>query len=332
MQQATTRVTVCIENANINQYDMLPPRYTDGAYEITTHHDPKWMIENGVPVFNFDVLITHDRNKWEQLVPANQLVVVPRYDKTHQSIAINSFFRDNRCSQSTAIQAGVFGSSHVNKKHPSFLGSTVSGKVVVKPEDAARGVCQFVVDFDKVSVGPFLGDLHSSMTPEKIAEKYSPHVVFSAGAIKTPKEVAEIRKNSSYTFQRYIPNVETEIRVLTDSFGLPGFSCVRSRVGDEYVQATGVTHLVDNIVCADLESLDIWKGNDYQLFLKLLEDVVGPMQSVDLFITEDGGWGIFEYCNQYGIAGVSAAYYSDSVKEFVMRAIDKSQAAYTALI
>ena len=310
-------VVVCIDNPdNINQFNMLPLRWAYDFYDVIIHSDPKWVMQNGQPTFNFTILITDNEAKWKDIVPPDQLFSTRRLGKTAQNIILNRFLSQHETVNALAVP--VWGSNYGDTKHTSYLGDDISGLVVVKPEDGARGICQMVVDFDKISVGAFLRDLYGKTSLKDIHAKYKEHLIVGAGHELYDDEAEGVKKDASFAFQRYVENIEAEYRILTDKDGAIGFACKRVRGGDtEFKQATGATSKVTAIEEVTEEQLGLDIGADWDVFERLLAEVVGPMQSVDLFITKDGKWGICEYCNQYGIEGVPREYYLKSVRDYV---------------
>jgi hypothetical protein len=322
---SNNHVVVCIDEPHsINQFNMIPPRFQSAWYDVSVHNDPKWVMQEGLPCFNFDVLITGDE-KWKGIVPQDRLFLTKRLSKTRQAIAINQFLREAKTVK--ALIVPTYGSNFGDTYHPSYLGTELTGKIVVKPEDGARGLCHFVVDFDKVSVGPFLRDLYGKTSIADMAEKYAPHAHLSHGQAWDDEESQKVKEEGNFTFQRYVDNIKTEVRILTNHVSDIGFACVRSRIGDVYKQATSATPLLENIEQIYKNDLLEMFGDEQELqvFEKLLEEVIGPMQSVDLFFTEDGRWGICEYCNQYGIAGVPRDYAVSSISDYVIHCIDESR-------
>lgn len=316
-------LTVAIDQPDwINQFNMLPFRWQHEFMDVTVHHDPKWTVVNGEPVFNFSILITSQPEKWEGIVPAEQLYGIKRLGKTKQNAMLNRFIR--RSGAQNAVLVPFWGSNFQDGKHTSFLGHDVGGRVVVKPEDGARGVCHMVVDFDKVSVGAFLRDLYTKdVKLVDMHEKYKDHIKIGHGHAWDDAEAQKVKEEGQFTFQRYVENINQEVRILTDHLGNIGFACLRDRSGDDYKQATGVTHLVEQQRLVDEDFLKKWINVDFDIFKELLRDVVGPMSSVDLFITNDGKWGICEFCNQYGIVGVPREYYIKSVRDYVDHCLEQ---------
>ncbi|MNY04803.1 hypothetical protein D3C86_1375000 [compost metagenome] len=323
---SNNHVVVCIDAPHsINQFNMIPPRFQSAWYDVSVHSDPKWVMQEGLPCFNFDILITGDE-KWKGIVPADRLFLLKRLSKTRQAIAINQFLREAKTAN--ALIVPTYGSNFSDKYHPSYLGTELTGKIVIKPADGARGLCHFVVDFDQVSVGPFLRDLYGATTIADMAEKYAPHAHLSHGQAWDDEESQKVKEEGNFTFQRYVDDIQHEIRILTNHVSDIGFACIRNRIGDVYKQATSATVMLENICSIGDKQLVTLMGGQGELdvFKKLLEEVIGPMQSVDLFITKDGRWGICEYCNQYGIAGVPREYSVSSISDFVMHCIDESRA------
>lgn len=306
----------------INQFQMLPRSWDLGYCRVAVHGDPQWVLKNGIPETNFDILLTPVES-WKKLLPPHRVCVTPRLSKTDQGIAIAQWMQP--LNQEWLASPVTFGSNLPDRKHPSYYGPDLKGRVVIKPEDGARGVSQILVDFDEVSVSSFLKDLYGPCTWAELKELYiTPAVVFSDGAFVNADENENNKKDGRFTFQAFVPNIEFEVRILTNHNADIGFICHRTREGEEYKQATGVARKAVEMWTStkDEEWLSDRMGpGQLDVFKEFLKDVVGPMQSVDLFITETSKWGVLEYCNQYGIAGVPPDYYTSSVKAFAEKLV-----------
>ncbi|MNC37965.1 hypothetical protein D3C75_865500 [compost metagenome] len=180
--------------------------------------------------------------------------------------------------------------------------------VLIKSTDGARGVGHVIFDTTKASMFKFLNDLRN-LTPDRgaqdVLEKYKDAIEVHTGQSNYDSEVAFTLTSHQLMVTALVRGVTSEVRVVLNAHSEACLIKQRERKNNVdpafdkqggYQQATGANRDHSTLyyelesVCADVLIRDeIWK------VLKQLP----PLNSVDLFFTTKG-WGIFEYCNQFG--------------------------------
>lgn len=309
------RVIVAFQNSNINNFFCLPQGTIINNKKVLFTNQPRYDIVDGRLETNFDYLITDGTvsNAYSDnivdMLPKEKVAVLRRYSKITQSIRLTKYVSKYTPlamdSLNIIIPKVYFSEETLTLNHivPNGI------KVVIKPIHGARGIGQFVIDTSKV---PFktIHELIFKFTENKLEidelfqklEPWKDCYIYSKGTEHHEYEGLYLLKNG-YMVQEYIDKVNSEYRVITDYKGDIAYCQKRSIVEKSpgYPQAIGseiITSERDDIVDFSEEF------SNSLVMSNFIKEVVGPMNSVDLFVTEDGKWGIFEHCNQFGMSGV----------------------------
>lgn len=317
----TRRILTVITDHFINNLDVLGINYKlSDEIELRIHRHPVVNIRGTEVSYNFDIMISNggpnEGFNFGNVLPSHRYVKLARYDKFTQAIQLLNALEDYRAihKSATVLQAKFlpvptwFVGINGNRSFPN-----VTGKVVIKPQDGARGIGQFVVDtlyinlhqFNK-SLDKYLEGEHTEEAFQKFLDGFKGHVSYYSRDEDKPGEGLECLKEQGAIVQSFIPDVTAEYRVITGAGGEPVYFQKR-RFRDEnsaYPQATGGGDIIDvDARCTNPLAKDV-EAN--ALFQYLCRNVIGPLNSIDLFITHDGHWGIFEFCNQFGVTGIPA--------------------------
>lgn len=311
------RVLTIITDAMINNLDVLGAvHHLDDHHEIRFHRQPQVNIRGTKVDYNFDILISSGASfpgfNYEDVLPPHRYVKLRRYDKFTQAIrlrnAVLAYEALHHLTQETHGHISVptwFVGLSANRSFP-----VANGQVVVKPMDGARGVGQFLVDLNFTTLFQFQAQLSKYVGTEHTEERFKAFLDSFEGAVtyhsideNFPGEGLQGLKEQGAIIQSYIPNVISEYRVITDHSGDPCYYQRRNIRDKEsvYPQATGGGNLIyrgDSVTSPLPPAADL-------LFKTLCRTAIGPMNSIDLFLTETG-WGIFEHCNQFGVTGIPA--------------------------
>lgn len=314
------RVITVVTDPLINNFDVLGASFKlNDDIEIRTHRHPQVNIRGTEVSYNFDIILTNGGVQggfsFHNVLPDHRCVKLPRYDKFTQAIRLLNaydYFTEqyevsSRLSKFIPVPTwyvGVVG----NRSFPNL-----TGKVVVKPQDGARGVGHFVVDTKFVNLFQFskkldkyLEEEYAELTFKNFLKGFAGHVSYYSRDENMVGEGLLCLKTQGAIVQSLIPNVSAEYRIITGADGKPVYH-QRRQVRDpdsDYPQATGGGDVID--VQANREDPFSSDTEAHKLFVYLCQNVIGPMNSIDLFITTDGHWGIFEYCNQFGVSGIPA--------------------------
>lgn len=296
----------------MNNFDILHQGIVVDDHQFFFHRDPKVSVINGVSYYNFDYMITDGTleiggMKAEKILPCEMYRYHPRHTKLEQGMRMNQRMAKYPNSGYVPVQCWM------NRLTDSSDGLVnPKGKVVIKPKDGARGIGQYLVDADKVPLAQIMDALDRYVCGRiereellKRLEKYGDNLVYSTAGENWDGEGLSCLREQGYVIQSYVEGIEAEYRLLTGAHGEIVY-CQRRTIRDTgtgYAQATGSD--TDSLKGEDIVDIStVLKPAALQALQMLLMEVVGPVSSVDLFVKNPSEWGIFEYCNQFGMKGV----------------------------
>jgi hypothetical protein len=263
------------------------------------HDSPREEQRNGQRVGNYDLLI--DLGYSTQFDNADY--ISKRQNKIAQAVVLQGI--------ADRINAKWFEPVRVLCKGPNpanmFDMLDLPDRVLIKSTDGARGVGHIVFDNTKASIFKFMSQLRGAGVhdAQAVLDEYKEAIEVHTGQLHQHNEVLTVLTSQQLMVTEIIENVLEEARVVTDYAGRPALIKMRERKqnvqkgfdkGTGYRQATGANRNDETL----LEGLHQIRDDsplmaEIQAFLLHLP----PLNSVDLFFT-DTGWGIFEYCNQFG--------------------------------
>lgn len=335
---------VALQFDHLTNLNHLPPRFEvkggsskdPVTYHVTTHGEPRYEVAGEKVITNFDVMIanqhreTADGIPWSELLP-QQVAVIPRLDKVTQALRINGF---KLPEGSGHRKIATYSSDSAKLDQAYSFGTKIKGSVVIKPRHGARGIGHFVVNTDQISIGMLVHDIRdTSVAIEDLVKKYAPHVTYHGGMENYGDEGRSNLLQQGMAVQERVPNVKAEYRVLLDGNSVPFAVLPRTRYkkvtgeadshGHDYDQATGTSVFLDSAYKGMKLEDALTKPAHHKAFCKLVKGVVPALNSVDLFVTEDDEWGIFEYCNQFGTVGVPLPVATDLHINYIGTLLDK---------
>lgn len=198
--------------------------------------------------------------------------------------------------------------------------SYVNGKTyVAKPirSSLSIGVFKFT-NTPKTSIEGVLNTISKVWTKDidtktgiSICDKYgvSLNNEFFSRLAKSPQ--------NDYLICDYVDNIKNEYRYFTDAFGDVFRVMSRERFVDDLGFATPVEG-IDLVSEADGDLRDIHK----QIcgFIKKLDI---PLSGVDVFVTKEGQWGIFEFSPNFSILELDNSFVLDAIKSVIKLAYNK---------
>lgn len=331
------RVITVVTDPLINNFDVLGVSYKlSDDIEIRTHRHPQINIRGTEVSYNFDIMITNgvanEGFGFHNVLPDHRCVKLPRYDKFTQAIRLLDafdYFTQNydvssRLSKFIPVPTWFVGLNG-NRSFPN-----VTGKVVIKPQDGARGIGHFVIDTKYINLHQFNKKLDKYLEGEYTTEAFQKflggfegHVSYYSRDEDMVNEGLLCLKTQGGIVQSLIPNVSAEYRVITGADGKPVYYQRRKvrDVDSDYPQATGGGDVID--VKANRDDPFTTAPEADKLFVYLCQNVIGPMNSIDLFITTDGHWGIFEYSNQFGVSGIPTEVAERIHAEYMRTVVEK---------
>ena len=299
-----TCVVAIVGLESTDNFRHLPPVFqenVDGAdVRFLIHTAPMVEHHNGRVVNNYDLLL--DIGYETQHPKADY--VSKRLSKNEQAVELT------RITEAVGTKHFIPVPVLSKKPNPGNVYDMlhIPTLVLIKPTDGARGVGHIVFNTTKASMFRFLNELRNR-SPEsgvqEVLNKYKDAVELHTGSSNYPSEVNDTLAGHQLYVTGLISDITNEARVVTNAHGEPALIKVRERKNNVdlgfdkqsgYEQATGANR-DDSSLYYELDSIvpDVKIRDEIWQVLKQLP----PLNSVDLFFTSKG-WGIFEYCNQFG--------------------------------
>jgi len=310
----TSRTIVLAIDPNMDNFSVLGLRHrTAKGHQVVIHNTPAINVQGTETVFNFDILITGQANGdgVNEHVPEHRICRIPRHKKFTQAVKLQQAVAAYGQQEPTCfLNIPTWFNGWGGRNYPCAI-----EWMVVKPNDGARGIGHFTVATAYVNMDYFLKAMNKLLEGEHTQENFDAFIESFAGKVEYhtggenyPFEGLESLKTDGVVVQSVIQNIGKEYRVITDKDCEPSyFQERRSRDPEsKYPQATGGGAVIDIGMIKTHDDLPSCINMD--LLRHLCKKVIGPMSSIDIFVTNDGYWGIFEYCNQFGISGVPQDY------------------------
>ncbi len=296
----------------MNNFDILPQGVEIGENRVYFHRDPKMSIIDGTSHYNFDLMISDGTTMIgdslaHEILPPKMCKVHRRYGKLEQGVLLNRIAEDDGNGNYLPVRTWL-------NPIKGGLGTLVNPgtKVVIKPRDGARGIGQYLVDPTKVPLNKVVGNIDALIEgtldhPSFVQKMKSlgEGVIYSSGKEKYEGEGLDCLQGQGYLVQSYVENITAEYRLLTDHFGDIAYCQKRSIRNDSsgYPQATGSES--DSVSGDDIvDIVEVLNARDLSTLRRMVKELIGPLSSIDLFVDDGFGWGVFEFCNQFGMVGV----------------------------
>lgn len=297
--------TVAITNHYNDNVTMLPVvAELDSVGEVMFHQNPRVDFDGREIVKNFDAHIDFrlKRDTFHQQLLPNNYFHFPRHKRMRQYI---NLFQYNAQREKDAVELFVPNFYLSTERHGEHVTITnfalpASDKVVIKEQFGARGSNQIVVPSNMVTS---LLKHTKGLTMTEVKTKF-PDLIYSESTVW---DKIFFKKPTDLFISDLVPGVKQEWRLLVGGDQIYG----RERVikPGPYPQANlelATFHTVPEVVYDPIENMFD------EALVKSLKDLINfidlPLGSVDLFLTSDGKYGIFEYSTQFAFNGASPQF------------------------
>lgn len=318
-------LTLAITSDCVDNIAVLPPviHFADQNTQVLVHRDALVELDDNEPVCNFDLHIaftTYAVTDAQTLYP-DRYVHMHRNSKTSQALELARLVKANKLDiQIPAIYRST--NRNVLSVAISHYGVPKGDVVVVKRENGARGCGQALVPVNQLN-----DFLSRGGEPFNELEKAFPDVHFtpmysSDGVVTDEMKNQGYFQNDTVYVSEYVDNIVAEYRVLV------GGTTIRCRgreiSGDAYKQANmDVSRPVSGGSPAYVE-LETLLSPKMAADIKALIDVMNfRYGSIDLYVTEDGQLGIFEYCHQFGFKATDPNFIRELSVQFVRHVLEQ---------
>lgn len=308
-------------------------------------------IKNDRIYKNYDLVVTSNLSyidgRVKEYIYPHEKISLDRFTKPAQTFMIKDF-HDKQKTKPKKFYSPVVRYSSFYEHHSQFAMEMDFEKptdIIMKPLLGARGVGQIFFSKERTfSLVTFMKNFNGCLSSKMVYDLIQHYKQeYGDDAIKfelynKPRDgendgVVEVDTNdeglnlllNGFFFQEYVP-VETEFRLLTDYNGSIAYVQKRNRIQKHFMQATGSDNGNEYVSSQpnDYRHFKSCLGTDISFLEGLCREVIGPLKSLDVFITEDKKWGLFEYSNQFGIEGVPKKFAYNLHKEFIRHIIHES--------
>jgi hypothetical protein len=245
-----------------------------------------WMMSNGVQVVNNQAMLRHYRYR------------KPEYNNLFNDVAKRLKLKGWRNVES-------YVDSFAIPEH-TFIGGPTS--YLLRPHMGARGLGFIEFPFPETTANA-VETLVSKWCKEEITDEYFEQTLKKIGgkisqSPNTKMEEVKSCLKEGFDFVKVVSDVKKEYRILTDHQGKPALVVEREQndYGLKIKQASGGYQNTDKII-----PMDQFKQSNADLckeLTKFFDNVDFPIHSFDLFVTQNGHWGFFEACSQFGCTTV----------------------------
>lgn len=278
------------------------------------------IVDDGpLPAFgrpNFDVLIT-DKEPDILIRTSVPCIVLPRFGKYEQHEMLRKITERVGADYDEILKGFLLIRTHKILDWSCLVNLADAKRVVFKPSDGARGLAQIVVDSKKMGLRQAIIVITRIVAIGKVKDKSNAEKAAEIEKIIAAHPAMHLNKGNEFedhewvsqvedidTVQEVIENVASEWRVIVDFDGKIQWVQRREITGDVFKTACGSDG--DPLSIGDKAELEKLAPGVVDRFNKLVWKMAGRLNSFDLFVTNNGCWGIFEFSNQWGIAGVPA--------------------------
>ncbi len=192
-------------------------------------------------------------------------------------------------------------------------------RYIVKPELGARALGQVIFDpavTTLSSIANCIASDEKDVVAQLLTLPGSP--VYVAGDENEEHEAVRTLKEGAYT-QEYVPNIQSEYRVIINHKAEIGYSILRERtehgqlMGDTVATASGAKQSIADAQYCIPHELKVHEAEIHQL----LSQASFELYAFDFFTTTDGKWGIFEFAPQCGTAAVPDGFIQREAMQYV---------------
>lgn len=312
--------TIAVTNSFNDTVTILPPTCElEGIGEVTFHNNPRLEFDGLDIKRNFDYHFNFELkgNLLHQELLPNNYFHYPRPKRATQYIKISNFNKEHSNLDSQIFIPRFYLATARSGEHLAItdFGLPTCDKVVIKRTRGARGSNQLVVPTNMLTT---LLKHTQGLTLGEVKQKF-PDLIYSDGS---SYDEVWFEHPSDIFISELITGVTNEWRLLVGGGNI--YARERSIKVGPYNQANLDLDLFHNV--PEVKYLPIEDMFDVKLvetLHKLIEYIDLPIGSLDLFKTEDGKVGIFEFSTQYAFHAADPHFVRKLVLDGIGSVINK---------
>ena len=306
----------------INNFKHVPCRFIKDDIEVVIHLNPIAEISASEYILNYDLLISsHHFTETAKICsngipyPENNRVFLQRYSKIEQAVGLKQIAKKLSLSNFYTLDIWVTA----NDSNWAFNNAPTKC-FIIKCNDGARGIGQILVK-DNIPLSELLNAINDcEMTTEKLLQQF-PSIIYNTEGENYANEGLNMLRQQGFHAVEYIPNIVSEYRftIINNNLCYPVKRFVKTT--SDYKQVTGAPAVRDSTIS------EFGNVNELKPFMEEINAVISQLNikfgSCDIFVMDDGRWGLFEFCNQFGTSAYDPEDMIEIHQDFIISQIKK---------
>lgn len=295
-----SKTTIAVTNSYNDTVTMLPIQASlnDGT-DVMFHNNPLVDFDGRTINKNFDYHIDFrlKENRFHSNLLPGRYFHFPRLKRMTQYIELYHFNQSNQGKENPIYIPEFYTATQRTGEHVAMANFSLpkSEKVVIKHQFGARGSNQVVVPSNMLTT---LLKHTRGLTIGEVKKKF-PDLIYSDG---TKLDEVFFNKPSDLFISELVPEVRTEWRLLVGGSGI--YARERSIKQGPYPQANLDHNVFPTLPVVNYEPIeDVFEEQLVNTLRDLVKYINLPLGSIDLFLTQDNRYGIFEYSTQFAFVG-----------------------------
>lgn len=253
---------------------------------------------------------------------------ISRLTKMDQQSLLRTYY-DNRPIKSKFIYIPTYDAQRYNLNVESTSESEClyDDRFVMKPDSGSRGIGMVTIPCKSNMLSSACNVINNIlMESNRDAEELIIESNYGYHSNREFKEYEGIEQlKNSRLVQNQVKDIVREYRIITDAYSEVAFSSLRTLTDDPVLPQAVVGESSGNGVSIEEKETETLVSDIKQV----ISGLNIPINSVDVFITESGHWGIFEFQPEYDNLGVDSVVLEDIHKGFICRLIKELEKCRT---
>lgn len=253
---------------------------------------------------------------------------ISRLTKMDQQSRLRTYY-DNRPIKSKFIYIPTYDAQRYNLNVETTCVSEYlyNDRFIMKPNNGSSGIGMVTIPCKSNMLSSACNIINNIlMESNRDAEEL---IIESNYGYHSNREFTEYegveRLKSSRLVQNQVKGIVREYRIITDAYSEVAFSSLRTLTDDPVLPQAVIGESSGNGASIEEKETETLVSDIKQV----ISGLNIPINSVDIFITESGHWGIFEFQPEYDNLGIDSVVLEDIHKGFIGRLIKELERCRT---
>ena len=251
-----------------------------------------------------------------------------RLTKMDQQSLLRTYY-DNRPTKSKFIYIPTYNAQcyNLNVDSTSVSEYLYDDRFVMKPDTGSRGIGMVTIPCKSNMLSSACNVINNIlMESNQDVEELIIECNYGYHSNREFKEYEGIEQlKNSRLVQNQVKGIVREYRIITDAYSEVAFSSLRTLTDDPVLPQAVIGESSGNGVSIEEKETETLVSDIKQV----ISGLNIPINSVDIFITESGHWGIFEFQPEHDNLGIDSIVLEDIHKGFIRRLIKEIEKCRT---